>query len=190
MKRSRAIILVLAAEAFVIVLGIFNYDWTLEGLQAATRFSGRLSLFLFTLIFLLHPSKKVMLSGLLSTDYFLMFAIAHGIHLIELLSFVLLSGVELVPYRVAGGFLAYLFIFLMPYLQVRFNQGKIEPARFNLIGYIFLFYTWFIFFMTYFGRLKNGFSGSGGTHEEFVILMIYVCVLLVVKLSGFLFSKK
>src|SRR6185295_2992030 len=114
MKIKSALILVILAEAGVAALGIYSQGWNIDGLQFTTRYSGRLSLFIFSFIFLLHPNKKESLVGLLSENYYLVFAVAHGIHLIELLSFVTLSGTELVPYRVAGGFLAYLMIFLMP----------------------------------------------------------------------------
>src|SRR6266481_5176603 len=98
MKTRNAIALVIIAELAVAALGINNYGWNLEGLQATTRFSGRLSLFIFSFIFLLYPKDKRILTFYFSEKFFLAFAIAHGIHLIELLSYAGLSGTTLVPY--------------------------------------------------------------------------------------------
>ncbi len=189
MKVRTAIFLALGAEAAVAILGVNNYGWSIDGLQATTRFSGRLSLFIFSFIFLLHPKEKPTLTFYLSNDYFLIFAVAHGIHLFELLSYVYLAGIPLVPYRVAGGFLAYSMIFLMPWLQQRFDSEKVSAIKFKTIGLLYLFYVWLIFFMTYLSRLNGSFPNGGGTHSEHVALMGWVCVMLGMKLLSLFFQK-
>src|SRR5262245_31303857 len=157
MSVRTAILLVVVAEVFVAIVGLAAEGWSIAGLQATTRFSGRLSLLIFSAIFLLHPQRKELLSRSLSENYFLAFAIAHGIHLMELLSFVYLSGTELGPYRLAGGFLAYVLIFLMPWFKMRVDAGGLSPGVFSRIGSVYLVYVWFIFFMTYVGRINNDF---------------------------------
>ena len=189
MKIGRAIGLAIIAEAAVAALGIANYGWNVEGLQATTRFSGRLSLFIFSFIFLLHPARKELVQGIFSRQYFLVFAIAHGIHLLELLSYVYLSGIELVPVRVAGGFMAYSMIFLMPWLQQRFEGGRISKKQFDALGSVYLFYVWFIFFMTYVSRLNGSFQNAGGSYTEHAALMGWVCVMLAVKLLRIVLKK-
>lgn len=189
MKIRTAVFLVILSEAGVAALAVYSQGWNIDGLQFTTRYSGRLSLFIFSFIFLLHPNRKSSLTAVLSENYFLAFAVAHGIHLIELLSFVTLSGTLLVPYRVAGGFLAYLLIFLMPILKSRKDAGKLSEVRFNNIGFVYIFYVWFIFFMTYIARISGSFSNPGDNHLEHRVLMGWVCVMLGIKLSG-LFLKK
>ena len=189
MKVRSAILLAVIAEALVATYGIIQFGLSVEGLQATTRFSGRLSLVLFSFIFLLHPRKKETLQQLLSTNYFLVFAVAHGIHLMELLSYVMLSGIPLVPIRLAGGFIAYLMIFLMPWFQMRFEQKKITEIRMQQLGFVYLFYVWFIFFMTYLSRVNGSFPNAGGSHTEHVVLMGWVCVMLGIKLGETLFTK-
>lgn len=189
MKMRTAIILVISAEVFVALLGVTNYGWSIEGLQATTRFSGRLSLFIFSFIFLLHQGKKETLALYLSNRYFLIFALAHGIHLCELLSYVYLAGIQLVPYRVAGGFLAYSLIFVMPWFQEQFDRKKIDDKRFQALGAVYLFYTWFIFFMTLLSRLNGSFPNAGGSHTQHVVVMGWICLILAIKLSS-LFLKK
>ena len=189
MKLRTAIFLAVGAEAAVAALGVNNYGWSIEGLQATTRFSGRLSLFIFSYIFLLHPKDKPTLSFYLSNGYFLIFAIAHGIHLLELLSYVYLAGIPLVPYRVAGGFLAYSMIFLMPWFQRRSDTQKMSAPKFQTLSLVYLFYVWLIFFMTYVSRVNGSFPNGGGTHSEHVALMGWVCVMLGLKLFSLFFQN-
>jgi len=189
MKPRHAIIIVIVAELLVAALGINNYGWNIEGLQATTRFSGRLSLFIFSFIFLLYPKDNSILRFYLSENFFLAFAIGHGIHLGELLSYVSLSGTPLVPYRLAGGFLAYILIFIMPFIQQRSETGKLTPKRYQSIGYFYLFYVWLIFFMTYVGRLRSELRNAGGTREEYLTLIGWVIVMLGIKIAYMLFAK-
>ena len=189
MKVRTAIFLAVGAEAAVAAMGVNNYGWSIDGLQATTRFSGRLSLFIFSFIFLLHPKEKPTLSFYLSDGYFLIFAIAHGIHLFELLTYVSMSGIVLVPYRVAGGFLAYSMIFIMPWFQRQADLLKISASVFQTLGLVYLFYVWLIFFMTYLSRVSGDFPNAGGTHSEHVALMGWVCVMLGMKLFSLFLQK-
>lgn len=182
MKLRTAILLACAASLAVGAWGVFLYGFTVEGLQATVRFSGRLSLAIFSTIFIFHPGRRDTLIGIFSSGYFLIFAIVHGIHLIELLSYVKLSGIQLVPMRLAGGFLAYVMIFLMPWIQRRAEQNKISESRFRKISYVYLFYVWFVFFMTYLARVNGSFPNAGGTYAEHVTLMAFVNILLGVKI--------
>lgn len=182
MKPRTAILLALLASSLVIAWAVYLYGWNLSGLQATTRFSGRLSLGIFACIFLLYPKQEEKLSRLLSPQFFLVFAIVHGIHLIELLTYVNKSGIELVPTRVAGGFLAYSMIFVMPWFRLRALNGKLSAENFRKIGYVYLFYVWFVFFMTYLARVRGTFPNAGGTYAEHAMLMGVVILLLVVKL--------
>src|SRR5690242_10065901 len=107
MPFKKALTLILIAELSVALLGIANYGFTLEGLQATTRFSGRLSLVIFSVIFIYLTFNREKLASFLSAKPFHVFSFAHGIHLLELLSYVYLSKNALIPIRLAGGFLAY-----------------------------------------------------------------------------------
>ena len=189
MRFRSALILALIASAAVAVLGVTLYGWNIQGLQATTRFSGRLSLGIFIFIFLFHPRRKEFLWSILSSSYFLIFAIVHGIHLAELLSYVMLSGIELVPMRVAGGFLAYALIFIMPWLQYRMDQRKLSEDRFRQISYVYLFYVWFVFFMTYLSRVQSTFPNAGGSYAEHVALMAFVNIILGLKIVQ-LFARR
>lgn len=184
MKFKNALLLVLIAEVTVALLAVINYGATLEGLQATTRFSGRVSLAIFSLIFLFQNHRYVNVTSLLSSHYFLIFAIAHGIHLVQLLAYVMLSGNELIPMRLAGGFLAYLIIFLMPYAQFRFEKNQLSAKHFSIFNLIYLYYVWFIFFMSYLPRVRGTLPHVGGSYPEFVVLLAWVSLMMGIKVSS------
>lgn len=189
MTLKRAVLLVLIAQLAIAALAVNNYGFTLEGLQATTRFSGRLSLAIFSVLFIFLPRNREKLSSYFSNQPFYIFAIAHGIHLVELLTYVYVSKVNLIPIRLAGGFLAYVFIFSMPVVQYYFEQGKLTQKKFSIAENIYLYYVWFIFFMSYLPRVQGKLPNAGGSYWEFVVLLSWVCMLLGMKLTS-LFSRK
>jgi hypothetical protein len=190
MTFKNALLSMLIAQVGITLLAVINYGAMLETLQAVTRFSGRLSLAIFSLMFLFHNSKQVNLTAILSEKYFLVFAIAHGIHLVQLLSFVYLSGNELIPLRLAGGFLAYSLIFFMPYAQQLFDRNKIAIKKFSTLTLIYMYYVWFIFFMTYLPRVRGTLPNVGGSYSEFVVLLAWVSLMMGVKLQGMILKSK
>ena len=189
MSFRNAFLITLIVEVGIALLAVINYGISLEALQALTRFSGRTSLTIFSLIFLFQNHTYVKAKSILSEKYFLIFAIAHGIHLVELLSYVYVSGIPLVPIRLAGGFLAYLIIFAMPWIENLSNQSKISERQFSMITLFYLYYVWFIFFMTYISRVEGTFPNGGGTYFEHVTLLGWVALMLGIKLSE-MFRKK
>jgi hypothetical protein len=190
MTLRKALFLVIVAEMLIIALAIWNYGVTLPGLQAATRFSGRFSLFLFSLIFLFIHHEHLNVRMFLSENFYAVFAVAHGIHLVELITYVSLSGNELIPIRVAGGALAYLFIFAMPYLYYLSQQNKLSTTRFAKAELVYTFYLWLIFFLTYLPRVQGKLPNVGGTYQEHVILLGWVGTLLGFKISSFFAYKR
>ncbi|MFZ6014384.1 MAG: hypothetical protein ACOYXT_28855, partial [Bacteroidota bacterium] len=175
--------LAILTEIAIAAISVIFYGFTIEALQTTTRFSGRLSLLVFSVIFLFHykPATRV---NLLSDKFYSVFAVVHGVHLIELLSFVTLSGVKLIPYRLAGGFVAYAFIFAMPLLANAARSGKIESIKFSRIDLAFHVYVWFIFFMTYLPRVLGKLPDAGGAPWEHQLLMGWVLLLLVARVAG------
>lgn len=189
MKFKDALLSTLIIEVGMALLAVINYGATLESLQAVTRFSGRISLLIFSLIFLFQNHKHLNVKNILSEKYFLIFAIAHGIHLLELLSFVYLSGTPLIPIRLAGGFLAYVLIFIMPYAQSMFERNKLSLKTFSSLTLIYLYYVWFIFFMSYLPRVRGTLPNVGGSYSEFVVLLAWVSILMGIKLQSLLMAK-
>jgi hypothetical protein len=187
---TKVISAVLLLQLLIGVIAIYEFGYTLQGLQAVTRYSGRLSLALFSIIFILLPQNEHRLHEVLSSKPFLVFAIAHGIHLVELLAFVSQSGNELIPIRLAGGFLAYVMIFAMPVIQQNYVQSKIEFKNYQLLLTIYLYYVWFIFFMSYLPRVQGKLPNVGGNYWEFVVLLSWVCMMMGMKLAALIFQKR
>lgn len=189
MNPRRIIILFVLLELIIVAASIAMDGFTLSALQTTTRFSGRLSLFLFSAIFLLH-NRPATLQQWLSDKFYLLFAIVHGIHLIELLIYNGMSDVKLIPIRLAGGFLAYAFIFLMPLLSEYATSGKISRRRFIAFETIFLYFTWLIFFLTYLPRVQGKLPSAGGSYAEHVALLGWVSTMLGIKLTSMLQFQK
>lgn len=190
MKFKDALLSTLIIEVGIGLLAVINYGASLDSLQAVTRFSGRASLLIFSLIFLFQNHKHLNVKIILSEKYFLIFAIAHGIHLAELLFFVYLSGNSLIPTRLAGGFLAYVLIFIMPYAQSLFERNKLSPNTFSSLTLIYLYYVWFIFFMSYLPRVRGTLPNVGGSYSEFVMLLAWVSLIMGIKLQSLFMAKK
>ncbi len=181
MKIKNAIFTVIALELIIGLVGIAMEGFTLEALHSTTRFSGRFSLLIFSCIFLFQKDKP-RIEAILSPKYYLVFALAHGIHLLELSSYVYSSGTALIPIRVLGGFVAYLFIFIMPIMQRYTNDFFL--ARQNALENIYAFYLWLIFFLTYLPRVLGKLPNVGGYYYEFVALMAWVGVMLPLRVIG------
>lgn len=188
MTVRNAVILCFVIELSLGALGIINYGWNVEGLQATTRFSGRFSLLIFSVLFLAHRPSDIY--SWLSQKPFHIFALAHSIHLIELSTFIIISGTPLILYRVAGGFLAYSLIFLMPILADRLEKGSFSEKNFNAISIVFQYFVWGIFFLTYLPRVRGSLPNVGGSYLEHVILLGWVSLMLGMKLPRVFFKRK
>ena len=185
MNAGRIIAIVFLLEMALASLVFYGEGFTLTGLQTVTRFSGRLSLLIFSILFLIHHKRGHIDTLLLGKPYHT-FAFAHGIHLLELLLYIYLSAAPVVPVRMAGGFIAYLFIFLMPWLTARQEAGNLSPKLYAIIEKIFQYYTWLIFFMTYLPRVRGVMPHVGGTYREHVLLLGWVSLMMGMKITGLL----
>jgi hypothetical protein len=184
---KKLLFLSIALEILIIVAALAMDGFSVLALQTITRFSGRLSLMVFSMLFLLHGRD---IDALSSFKPYLIFAVVHGIHLVELLSYVTLSGTKLIPVRLVGGVLAYAFIFIMPILDNRFVHGQLSKMKFKLFENLFLYYIWLIFFLSYLPRVQGKLPNVGGNYYEFVVLLAWVSTMLGIKLTTLLRTRR
>lgn len=164
----------IALELLVMLLAFIESkgDTTLF-FQASARLSGRVSLmfFLFYGIYATrHPSVEsdsIPLS--IKTQLTKDFAVIHIIHWVFLAIAVVLSGFELVPFRVAGGALAYSMIVVMPFVYQRKLFVSLPlPTMQN----VYIFYVWLIFFMTYLSRVRGQTPTATGDMTAYWVLIV------------------
>lgn len=165
----------ISLEILIILIPVFVFGFTLEALQTITRFSGRLSLIFFILIISLKH-RDFDSSFWLSRQPYLLFAILHGIHLVELLLYVSQANITLIPLRLAGGFVAYILIFLMPMFSAWKDSARISAISFWRWEVLFSVYVWLIFFMAYLPRVMGKLPNAGGNFWEHVLFfMLVIC---------------
>jgi hypothetical protein len=178
----KCLFLVIGFEILIIILAIGYYGYTVDALQATARYSGRFSLLIFSGIFILQCNPGL-IHDWFSKNFYFVFSVAHGIHLIELLAYVRLSETKLIPLRVAGGALAYGLIFIMPVVYILLTKHLISQKVYSALSQVNLYYIWFIFLMTYIPRVQGKLPNAGGTFIEYVSLLIAVLAILVIRVA-------
>jgi hypothetical protein len=189
MSPRKVILLFLVLEISIALIAVLSHGYSLTALQTAARFSGSISLFLFSAIFLLHDKPET-INTWLSNRFYLLFALVHGIHSIELALYLLKSGTELIPYRVAGGILAIVYILLMPLFKLNTALGRMSTKSFYAVEKVFIYYIWTIFFFTYLPRVQGTLPTIGGSFAEHVVLLGWVSTLVGMKLAGLIQFQK
>jgi hypothetical protein len=156
-----------------------NYQDQVVFWQTLARLSGRVSLCLFTLLFI-HETFKFYSPQYAFTHeiftektIFTAFAFHHFIHLIFLTTFLISAKAEIIVYRLIGGGLAYLLILLFPILYHWEPSFIKKPLK-----QIYLYYVWFIMFMTYLARVQGTLPFAGGTMQEHSMFFSFVLLLL------------
>ncbi|WP_020569510.1 hypothetical protein [Neolewinella persica] len=154
---------------------IFGYSYfTFMGepneiFRHAARYSGRLSLYVYLFAFsifalIFHDERP---GGMAAVKQVVtIFCVLHFIHFGFLATNVLLNDIELVPFKVAGGFLGYLMILLYPILMDRIKNKKLH--------FIYFLYLGIVIIGTYMARIKGEFPGvtPGPVHYFGVITTV------------------
>lgn len=169
----------LILEVLVLIFAYFEANGdTTHFFQASARHSGRVSLLSFSILLVYSTLNREFVGEILSTKYILArdFAILHIIHWFLLATAVKLSGFELVPSRVAGGSLAYLIIVILPFIL----SGKIlQKLSLKWLMHVYLFYVWFIFFMTYVSRVNGSATNITGSMPTYWVLITFTSLLMI-----------
>ena len=170
---KRLVFTLLGLEVAIVVYAFFLYSG--DGLQLATRYSGRLSLYFF-MGFLLFTSftwntRREQTSTLL-IPLSVSFTAIHLFHLALLLTYVTSRGIELVPIRLSGGILAYTLLVSYPVLLIR----KLAP---KWLDYVYFYYVLLVMALTLVARLKGDFVGASPSAIHHINLALIAIFLLI-----------
>lgn len=180
---KKSLLIGLLLESFVVLYSYFECSGNITYFfQTSARLSGRVSLLFFSLLFLYHTlqpdlkEKKV-----LDSKYNLSFnfAIIHIIHWFFLAVSVYINNFNLVPTRVIAGAIAYLIIIVLPFA---IKRKILQKVALNKILNVYLFYVWFIFFMTYLSRLTSKDNHFSGSKSTYIVLIIFTIGLMLWRL--------
>jgi hypothetical protein len=80
-------------------------------------------------------------------------------------------------------------IFIMPFAQLLFENNRLTNNKFSTLTLIYLYYVWFIFFMSYLPRVRGELLNVGGSYVEFVVLLAWVSFMMGIKLQGLIMNK-
>ncbi len=168
-----------------------------RGLQLAARYTVRVSFPLFLLAYLTGPFVALWRTNLTRwlqkhRRYIgLSFAIAHTIHLGALTGYFVFIGVSPDAATLIGGGLAYALMFAMAATSNDWSVKKLG-ANWRRLHSVGLHYLWFIFLITYMGRLSGG--EGDDTTEELVVVGIVGSALvfgaLLIRLIGILKRRR
>lgn len=188
MRTKDAILIGLIIELGIMAWAAINYGVGIAGIQAVARFSEYFLLLLFSILFLISDITGVFF--LLSAKPYHVFSLAAVFYLAALLLLLYFSGNSLTLWQFVGILATYLFIFSMPFLIKKRDEGKLENGKFKIFEMLFLYYIWFFFFLTYLPRAIGSFGIMGGAYMEHVLVLGWVSLMLGMKLPRVLFRAK
>jgi methionine sulfoxide reductase heme-binding subunit len=185
--------LTLIASLATVIVPIALFGLSERGLQLAARYTVRVSFPLFLLAYLAGPLVALWRTNL--TRWLqkhrryvgLNFAIAHTIHLGALTSYFVFLDQSPDAATMIGGGLAYALMFAMAATSNDWSVKKLG-ANWRRLHSVGLHYLWFIFLITYMGRLSGG-EGGNTTEDLFVVGVVgsaLVLAALLVRLIGIL----
>lgn len=140
-------------ESFIFIYSYLNQTEIGEAFRYSARYSGRFSLLVYLFCFYYFAANypdtnRANLHKLVSV-----FCILHFIHFGFLATNVYLNQIQLIPYKLAGGFLAYLMILLYPFF---INHPKLP--WFAHLAYFY--YVGIVMAITYISRINGSFEGA------------------------------
>ena len=135
------------------------------------RYSGRLSLIIYLFCFYQYVCSFERLKNIQNTKTAVsIFCILHLIHFVFLVLSLYFNELPLIPFKIAGGFLAYIFIIIYPLII-----DKISKSIYHII---YFYYVGIVMLMTYVARIKGEFIGAEPELFHYVALIILIVAFL------------
>lgn len=179
---KRYLIIGIFIEALILGYCYINFTEIGEVFRHAARYSGRLSLLIYLGCFYYFASNYHSKGALMMENLKKMvtiFCVLHFIHFGLLVMNVLLNHVHLIPYKLAGGFLAYLMILIYPWAISQREMPKIAHL-------IYFYYVGIVMALTYVARMKGDFEGVSPHPIHFIAFGAVITAFIV--FSFFIFK--
>lgn len=178
------ILIVVAAEAVLLLYCYEQFTTAGEIFRHAARYSGRLSLLMYLFSFYYFANGYQQQPPLQGTRKLVtIFCVMHFIHLLFLLQNVYLNNISLVPVKLAGGFLAYLMILVYPFIINRVGKRPI-------IHMIYFYYVGLVMTLTYLARIKGNFEGALPSMFHYIGLLLVILCFVICSTWMFYKNKK
>ncbi len=172
------------AEAAIFVFCYLSFSEMGEVFRYSARYSGRLSLLVYLICFFLF-AKSYKTSSEVSTvnvrRAVTIFCVLHFIHFGFLATNIYLNDIQLIPYKLAGGFLAYLLILVYP-----FAMKRLKPA--SPLHFVYFYYVGLVMGITYLSRIKGQFEGA--SPEAFHYFGLAATILALIGFGIYIFINK
>lgn len=184
MKRESIVVTgALLLETALIVVAISQMGFTLNALQTVALNSARISIAVFSIIFLFRYRPANLDRRLLGKPYHV-FAVVHLSCLMLTIPYYYGASTTPGTLRLAGEVAGGLFTLAMPITVRLANKGRIGVPTLKNIELVFQYFIWLIFFMGFYARVNGTSPQPGTTYIESVILLGWMSLMLGMKVTS------
>ena len=167
------------AELLIFLIFFLSINDISETFRYSARYSGRLSLIVYLYCFYVFSKEFEGNKYNKTKKVVLLFSVLHLIHFIYLAFSVWLNELPIIPYKLLGGFIAYVLIIIYPLL--------IDKIKKTIYHIIYFYYVGIVMAVTYYARIKGEFIGAP---TELFHYFGFSIVILIFILFGYKIYKK
>ena len=167
------------AELLIFLIFFLSINDISETFRYSARYSGRLSLIVYLYCFYVFSKEFEGNKYNKTKKVVLLFSVLHLIHFIYLAFSVWLNELPIIPYKLLGGFIAYVLIIIYPLL--------IDKIKKTIYHIIYFYYVGIVMAVTYLARIKGEFIGAP---TELFHYFGFTIVILIFILFGYKIYKK
>ena len=139
-------------ELLIFLIFFLSIDDISETFRYSARYSGRLSLIVYLYCFYVFSREFERNKYNKTKKVVLLFSVLHLIHFIYLAFSVWLNELPIIPYKLLGGFIAYILIIIYPLL--------IDKIKKTIYHIVYFYYVGIVMAVTYLARIKGEFVGA------------------------------
>jgi hypothetical protein len=139
-------------ELLIFLIFFLSVDDISETFRYSARYSGRLSLIVYLYCFYVFSREFERNKYNKTKKVVLLFSVLHLIHFIYLAFSVWLNELPIIPYKLLGGFIAYILIIIYPLL--------IDKIKKTIYHIVYFYYVGIVMAVTYLARIKGEFVGA------------------------------